>query len=105
MAGVKKKTAPRNLAPEMLHTAARLEDRYHSWAREKATKRGWHRTVIAYDSYGSENFIRVLARVVLTKTGQPAADTQPRSAAGGPSATCRCPMITPGCASTALSTW
>lgn len=76
MAGVKKKTAPRNLAPEMLHTAARLEDRYHAWAREKATKRGWHRTVIAYDSYGSENFIRVLARVVLTKTGQPAADTQ-----------------------------
>lgn len=67
---------PRNLSPEVLHTAARLEDRYHSWAAEKALKRGWKRTVIAYDSYGTESSIRVLARIVLTKVGQPTADTR-----------------------------
>ncbi|GAA4284807.1 DUF2183 domain-containing protein [Brevibacterium daeguense] len=67
---------PRNLAPEVLHTAARWEDRYHEWAREKALRRGWKRTVLAYDSYGGETSIRVLARAVLTKTGHPAADTK-----------------------------
>ncbi len=66
---------PRNFAPEVLHTAARVEDSYHTWTAQKALKRGWKRTVIAYDSYGSETSVRVLARIELTKTGQPAADT------------------------------
>ncbi|WAL41457.1 DUF2183 domain-containing protein [Brevibacterium sp. BRM-1] len=60
----------------MLHTAARFEDKWHAWAGEKVRARGWKRTVIAYDSYGSETSVRVLARIVLTKTGQPAADTE-----------------------------
>ncbi|EFG46640.1 hypothetical protein HMPREF0183_2085 [Brevibacterium mcbrellneri ATCC 49030] len=69
-----KKYKPNNIAPEVIHTAARLEDKVQDWQRKQATKRGWKRTVIAYDSYGTESFIRVLARIVLTKTGQPAAD-------------------------------
>ncbi|WP_349827408.1 App1 family protein [Brevibacterium litoralis] len=66
----------KSLSPEVLHTAARLEDKYHGWAKDRALKSGWKRTVIAYDSYGSESSLRVLARVVLTKTGMPAADTR-----------------------------
>lgn len=66
---------PRNLGPEMLHTAARVEDRFQGWLGARVERRGWKPTVIAYDSYGSEASLRVLARVVLTKTGQPAADT------------------------------
>ncbi|GAA2011007.1 DUF2183 domain-containing protein [Brevibacterium samyangense] len=65
---------PKNLAPEVLHTAARIEDKYHVWARDRALRHGWKRTVIAYDSYGTESSIRVLARIVLTKSGMPAAD-------------------------------
>lgn len=68
------KSQPLNIAPEVIHTAARIEDRFHEWQRKRATKRGWKRTVIAYDSYGTETFIRVLARAVLTKNGQAAAD-------------------------------
>ncbi len=71
-----KNQTPLNLSPEVLHTAARWEDRYHEWARGVVRKRDWRPTVIAYDSYGTETSIRVLARVVLTKTGQPAADTK-----------------------------
>ncbi|MCQ9367664.1 DUF2183 domain-containing protein [Brevibacterium sp. 50QC2O2] len=69
-------TGPSNLAPEVAHTAARVEDGFHSWARGRAYKSGWQRTVIAYDSYGSESSMRVLARMVLTKDGQPAADRE-----------------------------
>lgn len=71
-----KNKSPLNLSPEVLHTAARLEDRYNAWAKRKVLKRGWKRTAIAYDSYGSETSIRVLARVVLTKTGHSATDAQ-----------------------------
>ena len=74
MQGRKRSAIPPNIAPEVMHTAARLEDRFHDWSRKAAKKAGWKNTVIAYDSYGSETFIRVLARVILTKTGQPAAD-------------------------------
>jgi phosphatidate phosphatase APP1 len=66
--------APVNLAPEVRHTAARVEDSFNSWLREKAEKHGWKRTAICYDSYGTETSVRVLARLVLTKSGQPAAD-------------------------------
>ena len=69
-----KKYKPNNIAPEVIHTAARVEDKVQDWLRKQANNRGWKRTVIAYDSYGTETFIRVLARTVLTKTGQPAAD-------------------------------
>lgn len=69
-----KQSQPYNIAPEVVHTAARLEDKFQDWQRKQVNKRGWKRTVIAYDSYGTGTFIRVLARTVLTKTGQPAAD-------------------------------
>lgn len=57
---------PVNLTPEALHTAARMEDAYHEWRRGRAEKRGWRPAVVAYDSYGSESFIRVLGRIVLS---------------------------------------
>ena len=56
-----KKYKPNNIAPEVIHTAARVEDKVQDWLRKQANKRGWKHTVIAYDSYGTETFIRVLA--------------------------------------------
>ncbi|GAA4514347.1 DUF2183 domain-containing protein [Brevibacterium yomogidense] len=67
-------TKPLNLSPEVLHTAARVEDRFHEWARQRVRKREWRRTAVCYDSYGTENSVRVLGRMVLTKTGKLAAD-------------------------------
>lgn len=65
---------PFNLSPEVQHTAARVEDRVHEWARKRVTKRDWRRTVVCYDSYGTEKSVRVLGRMILTRTGKLAAD-------------------------------
>lgn len=67
---------PLNLNPDMLHTAARIEDRFNGWVQGKAIQHSYHRTVIAYDSYGGTNWVRVLGRIVLTPNGQPAADLE-----------------------------
>ena len=67
-------TKPLNLSPDVLHTAARVEDRAHDWLRNQVTKRGWKRTVVCYDSYGTQNSVRVLGRMILTRTGKLAAD-------------------------------
>lgn len=65
---------PSNLAPEVSHAAARFEDRFQRWNRDRMLKHGWKRTVVAYDSYGSESQLRVLARLVLTKDGDSTMD-------------------------------
>ncbi|RBP62426.1 phosphatidate phosphatase APP1 [Brevibacterium sanguinis] len=74
MIGKKPDEGPLNLTPDMLHTAARMEDRFNGWIQRKALSHSYHRTVIAYDSYGGTGWVRVLARLILTPTGQPAAD-------------------------------
>lgn len=65
---------PLNLSPEVQHTAARVEDRVHEWARNRVQKRDWRRTVVCYDSYGTETSVRVLGRMILTRNGKLAAD-------------------------------
>lgn len=67
---------PRNLSPEVLHVAARAEDRANAWLQKQAERLKWKRTAVCFDSYGSETSIRVLGRLLLTSGGQPAADTR-----------------------------
>src|SRR5699024_11130889 len=74
--GKKPEEGPLNLTPDMLHTAARVEDRFNEWIQNRATDHSYQRTVIAYDTYGGTGWVRVLGRLVLTPSVQPAADVQ-----------------------------
>ena len=50
-----------------LHRAARLEDALHAFRAKRARKRGLVPTVIPYSGYGSDDWIRVLGRVLLVR--------------------------------------
>ena len=60
--------------PRPLHRAARVEDRVHAAAERWLRRRGWRPRVVAYTGYGTEGWVRVLARVLLappdTATGE-----------------------------------
>ncbi|NLJ55230.1 MAG: DUF2183 domain-containing protein [Intrasporangiaceae bacterium] len=60
------------------HHAARIEDAIKARVAEHLTERGWQHKIIAYTGYGSAGFVRVLARVVFTRTPEEtaAADVQ-----------------------------
>jgi phosphatidate phosphatase APP1 len=55
-------------AEPLRHRAARLEDRFHAFREDRARKRGLTPTVIPYSGYGGQGWIRVLGRVLLTRT-------------------------------------
>jgi phosphatidate phosphatase APP1 len=50
------------------HRAAVIEDAVKRRVAARLTERGWRHKVIAYTGYGSAGFMRVLARVVFTRT-------------------------------------
>lgn len=50
------------------HHAARLEDAVKARVAAHLTDRGWQHKIIAYTGYGSAGFVRVLARLVFTRT-------------------------------------
>ena len=50
------------------HAAAIIEDAINERVAERLTERGWRHKIIPYTGYGSAGFIRVLARVILTRT-------------------------------------
>lgn len=54
-----------------MHRAARIEDRMHAYREKRARKRNYAVTVVPYPGYGSTQWIRVLARVLLTKNPRP----------------------------------
>jgi phosphatidate phosphatase APP1 len=61
-------------ADPLLHRAARIEDAFHRFREGRARKRGLGATVIPYTGYGGTTpggvgWIRVLARVLLTRPG------------------------------------
>lgn len=58
-------------AREVIHVAARLEDRLHEWRRRWARSRKLAVTVVPYRGYGSPTQVRVLARVLLTRVPKP----------------------------------
>jgi phosphatidate phosphatase APP1 len=47
--------------------AARMEDRFHRWRERRARRRGLSPVVIPYRGYGTDEWVRVLCRVLLTK--------------------------------------
>jgi Uncharacterized conserved protein len=79
-------TAPR---PKVLWLA-RLEYRFHSWRERRARARGQQPTVAAYPGYGSDDWVRVLGRVLIVpplkqrRTGEYAAVRGWRSFASVP---------------------
>jgi phosphatidate phosphatase APP1 len=50
-----------------LHIAADIEDAVRGRVSTVLRRRGWQARLISYVGYGSEDFVRVLARVVLTR--------------------------------------
>ena len=50
---------------QRLHRAARFEDRWHAVLELWLRRRGWRPAVLAFTGYGSEGWVRVLARVRL----------------------------------------
>lgn len=58
------------LSPEVMHRAARIEDSFNAWLAERARGNDYRPTVVPYDSYGGTTWVRVLARLVLTKGGR-----------------------------------
>jgi len=55
---------------QAIHIGARLEDRFHSYRMNAASKRGGVQTVLPFTGYGSDSWVRVLGRVVLAKPGK-----------------------------------
>lgn len=53
----------------VLHRAARLEDALNRAAARLLHRRGWRPRVIAYTGYGTDGWVRVLARVLLAPPG------------------------------------
>lgn len=56
---------------DVRHRAARIEDSIHTFREKRARKRGYIPVVIPYTGYGSTEWVRVLGRVLLTKTPKP----------------------------------
>jgi phosphatidate phosphatase APP1 len=72
-----------------LHRAARIEDAVHNVVERRLVRRGWEPIVIGYAGYGAPGWVRVMARVLLSrpvpKTGwwaRRAASQRPESVRG-----------------------
>jgi phosphatidate phosphatase APP1 len=50
-----------------VHRAARVEDAFHRAVEPRLRRRGWHVQIVAYPGYGSTSWVRVLARVVVSR--------------------------------------
>jgi phosphatidate phosphatase APP1 len=60
--------APSASAPlARLHRAAVVEDRMHAVLDRRMRRRGWQVAVVPYTGYGTPAWVRVMARVVLTR--------------------------------------
>lgn len=55
------------------HRAAVVEDAIRARVADRLAERGWQHKIITYTGYGSAGFVRVLARVVFTRTPREAA--------------------------------
>ncbi|MBK5239095.1 MAG: hypothetical protein JJE28_08325, partial [Actinomycetales bacterium] len=67
-------SAASQAATDVMHRAARIEDRFHQFREKRARKRGFAVTLVPYPGYGSTQWVRVLCRVLLTKN--PRADSR-----------------------------
>lgn len=62
--------------PARLHRSARFEDRVHYVVERVLRKRGWRPRVVPYVGYGTDGWVRVLARVLLAPPGTPRRDIE-----------------------------
>jgi phosphatidate phosphatase APP1 len=53
--------------PTALHRAAHLEDTLHEIIERRVRQRGWHQIFVPYAGYGAAGWVRVMARVVLSR--------------------------------------
>ena len=53
------------------HAASIVEDAFHRRSDAVLRRRGWHTRTISHTGYGSQDFVRVLGRVLLTKQADP----------------------------------
>ena len=53
-----------------MHRAARIEDAVHEVIERRLRQRGWQPVITAYTGYGTTNWVRVMARVVLSRPSQ-----------------------------------
>lgn len=63
----KKPSTAAELTQDVMHRAARIEDRFHAYREKRARKRGYAVTVVPYPGYGNTEWVRVLCRVLLTR--------------------------------------
>jgi phosphatidate phosphatase APP1 len=63
------RTVTSSAVEPLLHRAARLENSIHRFREKRARKRGLLPTIVPYSGYGSAGWVRVLSRVLLTRTG------------------------------------
>lgn len=52
-----------------LHRAALVEDRVHAVLDRRLRRRGWRTAVVPFTGYGAPGWVRVMARVVLSRPG------------------------------------
>lgn len=58
------------------HVAARIEDKVHAAVEARLRRRGWRPAVVPYTGYGTDGWVRVLARVVLVPPDAPASQVE-----------------------------
>ena len=60
------------------HAASIVEDAWHRQVNTVLRSRGWRTRVVSHTGYGSERFVRVLGRVLLTRQPEshPGADAE-----------------------------
>ncbi|MGV1010118.1 MAG: App1 family protein [Dermatophilaceae bacterium] len=49
------------------HASALVEDAWHRWLERALRRRSWRNRIIGYTGYGSSDFVRVFARVLLAR--------------------------------------
>lgn len=53
-----------------LHRAARVEDAVYAFIEPRLRQRGWRDTIIPYTGYGTQSWVRVMARLLLRRPQQ-----------------------------------
>jgi len=61
--------SPRPTPPLKIKWIARFERRFHSWRERRARARGLTPMITAFPGYGSEQWVRVLGRVLIAPSG------------------------------------
>lgn len=52
-----------------VHRAARVEDAVHGFVESRMRRRGWRDTIVPYTGYGAPSWVRVVARLLLDRSG------------------------------------